>query len=355
MAVSHLVWNSLFCLSLAVTCQSAVPASAAPGAAGAANDRITLDVIVNDKAGKPVTGLQQQDFTIFDNKQPRKIVSFEAADSSDSGEITLVIDAVNTSFTRVAYERDQIKRFLQRDAGKLAHPVSLAFFSDAGVSMQDNASRDGNALAAELDANPNGLRSIRRSQGYYGAVDRSQLSLRALNEIVEHQAKRPGRKMVIWVSPGWPLLSGPNMQLSPRDEQGIFNSIVATSTRLRQSRVVLYDVDPLGTTEGLARQTYYEEFLKGVRTKNQAQIGDLSLQVLTYQSGGRVLDGNNDLAGEIEKCVRDTNAAYVLSFDPAPADGPDEYHAIEVKIVQHGLKAQTRSGYYAQPVPRQAP
>ncbi len=353
MAASHVVWNSLFCLSLTVACRGVV--SAASSAADGVNGRITLDVVANDKSGKPVTGLQQQDFTIFDNKQPREIVSFQATNGSDSGEITLVIDSVNTSFTRVAYERDQIKRFLQRDGGKLAHPVSIAFFSDAGVKMRDDASRDGNALVEELDQNKNALRSIPRSQGYYGAVDRSQLSLRALSEIAGYQAKRPGRKMMIWVSPGWPLLSGPNMQLSARDEQGIFNTIVATSTQLRQSRVVLYSVDPLGTREGLSRENYYEEFLKGVRAKNQAQIGDLSLQVLAYQSGGRVLDGSNDLSGEIESCVRDANASYVLSFDSVPADGPDEYHAIEVKIRQRGLKAQTRSGYYAQPAPRHAP
>jgi hypothetical protein len=40
--------------------------------------RIRLNVVVNDKSGKPVSDLQQQDFQIFDNKSLQQILSFEA-------------------------------------------------------------------------------------------------------------------------------------------------------------------------------------------------------------------------------------------------------------------------------------
>src|ERR1700761_8010977 len=39
---------------------------------------ISLDVVATDSTGKPVSGFQQQDFTILDNNQPQKITSFEA-------------------------------------------------------------------------------------------------------------------------------------------------------------------------------------------------------------------------------------------------------------------------------------
>jgi VWFA-related protein len=323
-------------------------------ASGLTNGQITLDVVANDKSGRPVSGLQQADFTIVDNKQPQQIVSFEAAGQNASGnnsvEIVVVVDSVNTSFLRVGYVRDQISKFLRQDGGRLSRPVSFAFSSDSGFSIQNAPSLDGNALVTYLNQQETALRSIRRSQGFYGAVDRSQLSLRALGELAAYEAKKPGRKLVVWISPGWPLLSGPRVQLSSKDEQNIFNSIVAMSTQLRQSRITLYSVDPLGTADsGGFRTFYYEQFLKGVSAPKQVQFGDLALQVLASQSGGRVLNGNNDLGGEIETCVRDANAYYVLSFSPRPADGPNEYHAIQVKIAQPQLKAQTRSGYYAQP------
>jgi len=152
------------------------------------------------------------------------------------------------------------------------------------------------------------------------------------------------------------MLTGPNVQLTSKDQQNLFSTVVAVSTQLRQSRIALYAVDPLGTSDaGSFRTFYYEQFLKGVTSPNRVVIGNLALQVLAYQSGGRVLKSSNDVAGEIEHCIRDANTYYVVTYDPPPADGPDDYHAIEVKLDQPQLKAQTRSGYYAQPTRPRTP
>jgi VWFA-related protein len=94
---------------------------------------------------------------------------------------------------------------------------------------------------------------------------------------------------------------------------------------------------------------YYQEYLKGVDKPKHADIGNLGLQVLAEQTGGRVLNSSNDLAGEIARCTRDASAYYKLSFDTVAADGPNEYHAIEVKVDKPGLTAHTRTGYYNQP------
>ena len=39
---------------------------------------------------------------------------------------------------------------------------------------------------------------------------------------------------------------------------------------------------------------------------------------------------------------------YSVSFDPPPADGPNEYHKLEVRIDKPGLSARTNTGYYDQ-------
>ena len=77
--------------------------------------------------------------------------------------------------------------------------------------------------------------------------------------------------------------------------------------------------------------------------------GNLALQVLATQSGGRVLNSNNNISSEIADCVRDYKAFYTISFEAPPADHPDEYHTLEVKVDKPGLTARTRTGYYAQP------
>ncbi len=326
-----------------------------------ANRHITLDVLVTDKSGKPVGGLQQQDFKLLDNKQPQKVLSFDAvqrgvaiqggaAAADPPVEVVLLVDEVNTRFTNVSFERSQIDKFLKRDGGKLPRPVSLAVLSDSGVALGNVTTQDGNALAAELDQNQAGLRSITRSEGVYGADDRLGLSLNALEKLADFESPRPGRKLVIWISPGWPLLTGPNIDLSDKDQQRIFNSIVRLSDLMRRARITLDSIDPLGTADSVGnRTTYYEEFVKGVKKPRQVQLGNLALQVIATQSGGRVLNSDNDVTSEIATCIADANDFYILTFDGLAGDGPNEYHSLEIKVDKPGLKALARTGYYAQP------
>jgi VWFA-related protein len=340
--------------SIYLTCFLAVRGFAQQAGPPAGNNRqITLDVVVTDKSGKPVPGLQQQDFTLLDNKQPQKILSFEAVKSPSTDppvEVVLLVDEINTTFTNVSFERAQIEKFLKSGGGELPRPVSLAVLSDAGMVIGNITSQDGNALAAELNQNKAGLRTITRSQGIYGADDRIGLSLNAVQQLADYERPRPGRKLLIWVSPGWPLLSGPREELDSKEQDKLFNRIVALSDNLREARITLYSIDPLGTADaGGFRTSYYEEFVKGVKKPRQVRLGNLGLQVLATQTGGRVLISNNDVASEIASVVADANAFYVLTFDGLPGDGPNEYHALDIKLDKPGLKALTRTGYYAQP------
>ncbi len=162
--------------------------------------------------------------------------------------------------------------------------------------------------------------------------------------------------MLIWLSPGWPMLSGPNLRLSAKDQQGLFTSIVATSAALLKARITLYSIDTLGVVDaGGLQTTCYRSFLKGVSAPKQVQPGDLALQVIATQSDGKVLNSSNDIGKEIATCMDDANVWYVLTFDSPPADGPNEYHQLDVKIGKPGLTARTRTGYYAQPWRGSAP
>jgi VWFA-related protein len=211
-------------------------------------------VVVTDKSGKPVPGLQQQDFTVLDDKQPQTILSFRASDSAmnetskaadSSLQAILLVDAVNTSFQGVGNERLALQKFLQKDDGRLFIPMSLVLLTDTSQAVSP-ATLDGNTLLGTLNANQSGLRSIGRAQGFYGAAERLQLSLGALETLASHLATQPGRKLLIWLSPGWPLLSGPNVQLSATNQEWLFRNVVGLSTELRESRIPLYSVDSAG-------------------------------------------------------------------------------------------------------------
>ena len=145
-------------------------------------------------------------------------------------------------------------------------------------------------------------------------------------------------------------LSGPNVNLRRKEEESLFHSITSISTALRQARITLYSIDPVGVADaGGFRTYYYESFLKGVSKPEKAQAGDLALQVIAVQSGGRVLNSSNDISTEIATCVADANASYVLSIAPGVVEHAEEYHPLAVTVSNANLTARTRAGYYTQP------
>jgi VWFA-related protein len=323
---------------------------ASPTSASADN-RIYLNVVVTPKDGAPVSGLQQQDFTLLDNKARQTITSFRAlGGSAPPVEVIVLLDAVNTPYDRTAYARQQISKFLRSNGGHLEHPTALAVFTDTTTKIQEGFSTDGNDLSKSLDQYSVGLRDLRRSSGFYGASERFELSVKALHQLAIREATRPGRKVVLWVSPGWPLLSGPNVQLSFTQQKHLFTEVVELSTELRQAGITLYSIDTTGAGEaGTFHAFYYQSFLKGISKPNQVDVGDLSLQVLASQSGGQAVNSSNDVDALLRKCLADLDAYYEISFVPAPADQPNQYHHLEVQIAKPGLIARTRDGYYAQP------
>ena len=340
-------------LAFATLLPGSVVASAQQGASAARQTSprtIHLDVVVTPKSGRPVSGLAEQDFTLTDNKAARPLVSFRAVTAAqDPVKVIVLIDAVNIDFTRVAYARQQVQKFLKADGGKLDHPTTIAVLTDKGTVFQRELTEDGNALSASLDHYTIGLREIRHDAGIWGANDRVQISLMAVQQLAAYGAGLPGRKIVVWVSPGWPLLSGSRIDLDATQQRQIFGNVVAFSRELQQANVTLYNVNPLGPEEGLLRQDYYQEFVKGVSKPSQTDLADLSLQVLALQSGGLSFNGTSDVAGNLKKCVADTEAWYEISFEGSPAEQPNEYHHVQVNVEKPGLSARTRDGYYAQP------
>jgi VWFA-related protein len=311
---------------------------------------MTLNVVVTPKSGPPVRGLEQSDFTVLVNKVPQTITAFQAIRGREAPmDVIMVIDDVNTGIEHIAYERSEIDKFLKLDGGRLSNPMALAFVTDQGIKLQESFSTDGNALAAALDQYTLNLHTILRSGGIYSAEERFDVSMKSLYELLSHEATRPGRKLVLWMSPGWPLLSGPGVQeqLDNRQQQQIFKEAVELSNLVLQANVTLYSIDPLGTADFGTRSFWWQDFTKGLNKPSQAEWGNLALQVLAVQSGGMVLTTGNDITQYVQRCVADAQAYYQITFLPTLEQKKDEmYHRIEVKVNKGGMTARTRQGYY---------
>lgn len=332
--------------------QAAQPASSQAMPTAASPARISIDALVTDSLGHAVRGLQQGDFKLLDKGQPVSITGFRAIDPAtqpSAVHLLIVIDMINTGFTSVAWEREQLGQFLKQDGGKLSVPAGLAMMTDRGAKIMQGTTREGGELNAALEKMETDTRIIGRDAGFYGAAERLELSLSQLHQIIDSEARQPGRKLMLVLSPGWPMLPMASVQQTTRQRQWVFNALVGLTTGLREAHIALYCLDPFEL--GLRDPFMYKSYLKPVRRPENAEIPEIALQVLAEHSGGRVLIKGRDVLGEINAAARDATAYYQLTFDPPTPEHPNEYHDLHVSVDKADAAVLTSAGYYAEPTP----
>jgi len=178
------------------------------------------------------------------------------------------------------------------------------------------------ALSDDLEHREIGLRQITRDSQWSDS-DRLTISIKALHQLTVFASRLPGRKIILWISPGFPLASGPAYpSLSSKAEREIFGDVTYFSGELRQNKITLYNIDPVGTSQSTLSANYYQNFVKGISKYDDAQLADLSIQVLSAQSGGLDLVSDNDVASMIQKCLLDANSWYESLLTLRPPTSP---------------------------------
>ncbi len=312
--------------------------------------RLTLDLQVTNAKGQAVHGLTLSDLRLSDNGAPRDLTSLHeiaGRTSQPPVEAILILDAMNASFESVGILRQGVDRFLKQDGGHLPIPISLVFLTDTGTRIS-KPSVNGLELAEDLGKLRTPLRVLDSAQGVSGAMDRLQRSLKALEMVATYEASMPGRKLVLWMGPGWPLLSARTSAPSAKDARRYYSSIVEFTTSIRRAHMTLYSLIPLNLSHGNLTSTFvYEDYLKGVSDASQADSPYLAVQVLSVHSGGLVLNGTGDLGSEIVRCIADADSYYEVTFDAASGDAAGSYHAITVTANRPGTHIRTSAAYYA--------
>lgn len=341
----------------------------------AALHRIILNVHIADPGGNPYPDLTQADFTVYDNNQPRNLVSFRSVEGSAAqAHILLVLDTVNTFTKQIRYSAKEIEKYLTALDGPLPVPVSIGIFADAHIDFGP-ASRDRGALLADLKSRTanlhatgcttrpeheekvdlNGLAKGASMQAKSAATltclnERFVSSINALQSLARDQFNIPGRAILIWIGPGWPLLTNKGFAPdSPQLKQNFFDQLVALSMQLREGQVTIEAVaspDQPRDPDTIDARDF--DFFEGVVDPDQARAGNLGLHALAHQTGGKILTDEKDIAAQLAQCVADAQSYYVLAFDSPAAATFGEFHALGVKIDKPGLSVRTNTMYYGE-------
>jgi VWFA-related protein len=317
---------------------------------------IRLDVVVTDKSGHPVAGLKQEDFTFRDNGQPGKIVSFQAFDGvtakpDPAVEVILVIDELNMPAQQLSIAEHEAENFLRRNQGYLAQDVSIYRINSEGLSASAQPRIDGNLLADEIARRrlPHVIwktSQVSESLASGAASSNPLHALIALGSIAIEERRRPGRKLMFWLGPGWTF--------NALGAIGVFDFVTELSTRLREARIDVWSTmepsfyDPSRNVVPTIHPIY-PQYLEGL-TPETVDSSYLSLYVIATQTGGGVLETPDNLAGLMSKRVEEANTFYSLTFDPQRTNKVDEYHALKLEVDKPDMAARTRTGYFDEPV-----
>jgi len=340
-----------------------------------------IDIVVANPAGSPVTGLPAADFSLLDNGQPAKIVSFHAYSVAfpphPPVDITLLLDTFQVPRELETIEHEQLEDFLRQNGGQLPQPISLLILNDSGLWQAGPPSLDGNILADAIAHNRvtrwgrgawvsgTNQSSIAANRGTIDAFSTAQPppldALQALGAFAAAERREPGRKLLLWFGPGWGVASGnsPNVPTdSQQQKQTLFDHIAWFSTLLRLARVSLCSVSPMYAHRAPSGQVespppppdFASLALHPAASPLDATTLALNRQVLAIESGGSAPNpASGDPVSQLNDCVRAPSAFYTLTFNPAPAEHVDEVHDLKVNLRAPELTARTTTGYYDQP------
>lgn len=366
-------------------------------------DTVSVDVIVTDRQGRPVTDLTPADFEIRENKKPQVIDSFKLIQIDDT-------DDVDPAKNREIRSMEDQAREAARDDVR----VIVIFLDDYHTRLGNSMAIRGKLAQFVRDLNPRDLVAImtpllptsavtfsrnhdataRQILGFTGRkfdytpkhpaeeiylymqpeqieMLRNQIVTTALEGLSVYLGTlREGRKTIVFVSEG--LLSSvpPGARTTglvglgtPTNQPptGIVGQMQAErALRSQQSMMLddlrnifraanrsntsIYTLDP----RGLAASEFDISDKVSMADDRQALNESLDvLRILAENTDGRAVVNSNNPLPALQQMLRDSSAYYLLGYTSTEAPRDGKFHEIKVSVKRPGVEVRARNGYWA--------
>ncbi len=396
--------------------RAGVPAGAPASASGDEPFLDTLDVTVvnvevyvTDRSGNRVTGLTRDDFRLSEAGRPVAITNFyaveggrpildgEGAGAVEPGAVTagpalpedqrLSLILYIDNFNLHPFNRNRVLRDLRvflRDNIKRGDRVMLVSY-DRKLHVHQPFTGDADALAAALEklekatgsavhheserrqalaqieqsTSPGEARNAARFYAVSVFNDLS-FSIAALKSLVTSLAGLPGRKALMYIGNGVPMVAGedlfhaaaekfPSERISEALQFDVSRRFRELTEQANANRVTFYAIDGGGlrTDSSFSAENAGSSF-------NQASLIDSihisnmqsTLRTMARETGGQVVLGSSNVLPHLERIAQDLGTFYSLGYTPTHS-GDGRYYKIEVKLKNkgRGLEVRHREGY----------
>ncbi len=267
-------------------------------------DLVLIPVTVTDPMNRLVTGLEKEDFQIYENNKDQKIRTFAAEDAPVS--IGIIFDLSGSMTSKLIRARESILQFI-----KTANPQDEFFvigFNDRPELIEDFTSSVED-IEARLATVRSGHRTALLDAIYFG--------------VAKMKDARHERKALLVVSDG-----GDNRSRYTEGE---------VRAKVREADVEIYSIgifDPYAATP-------------------EERTGPQLLEDLSDVTGGRMfrVDDIDELGDIAEKISTELRNQYVIGYRPLDLSRDGKWRKVKVKVnPPPGLPPLTiyaRTGYYA--------
>jgi Ca-activated chloride channel family protein len=263
---------------------------------------VLIPVTVNDPLNRPVSGLEKENFKVYDDKAPQTITTF-AMDDEPIGA-GLVFDTSGSMGEKLKRSRMAATVFF-----KIADPEDEFFLVefDDRPRLVVPLTKDYGRIEEEL--------TFSRSRGSTALLDAIYMALQ------EMRKSKKNKKTLLIISDG----GDNNSRYSVKEVKDL----------IQESDVLIYAIGVFG----------------GGSTPEEAGGPEL-LSHIAEQTGGRMFFANPaDLPDVAKKIGIELRNRYILGYSPENQQRDGKYHRVEVKVIPPRglprLQAHWRVGYNA--------
>jgi VWFA-related protein len=356
---------------------------------------VEIDAVVTDQQGNMVRNLTKDDFSIFEQGKPQTVSIVSLVDipvekfdpplhkakpiepdvrsnlKEFNGRVfVLVLDDLNTSFTRSGRVRAAARQFIERYLG--ANDVAAIVQTGGAKSTGQEFTSSRTRLLRALDA----FSGQKERSATFGKIDDYQ-RMRQLGQtgtpsdgndpIRAHKARntftvlknvadymsgiRGRRKAVVFFSEGIDYDIYDQVHNTwASDIRTYGQDAVAAATR---ANVSIYSVDPRGLSgidEAIELSSLPDDPTVGLGVQSmqrELQISQDSLRTISDETGGFAAVNSNDFRTGFERIIRENSSYYVLGYYSTNTKRDGDFRSVAVRVKNPGLQVRARKGYVA--------
>lgn len=365
-----------------------------------ASNFVRIDVEVNDKSGKPITGLKPSQFSITDNGKSQQITNFsysdiekiETAGEANAKPIVVPVDSDEPTVSQTVSDAIRDRRLIvlffdltsmETDDLTRAHDSALKFvrkqmtpadlvaivtfssrlsvlanFTNDRATLEKAVAKIVPGVSSDLSsplsaAAQNGEVSVQEYTGAAYTPDETEFNvfntdqkLAAVEGLADVLGAIPGRKAMVEFTGG----------VTQTGEENRAELRAATDAANRAD-VSIYSVDARGlfalppggdvTTDAATGTSMFSGASVYHQTDQREDSRD-TLATLATDTGGKSFFDLGDLSDAFPEIQKDNGGYYLVGYNLAADVKRDgSWHTIRVKVNAPGAHVRYRSGYYA--------